>query len=129
MARSFILWLPVAAALLAAACSSGGSDTSTVKKDSVTQSTQGQVPADRDIHSYARPWEARVTHVALELTADFAAKTLGGTATLNVERTGGARELVLDTRGLAIAGAKAQDGRTLTFTLGAVDRILGQPLT
>ena len=54
-------------------------------------------PPDRDIHSYARPWEARVTHVALDLTADFNAKTIGGSATLDVQRAPGAKEIVLDT--------------------------------
>ena len=42
-------------------------------------------------------WEARVTHVALDLTADFTSKTLAGKATLSVERTAAAREIVLDT--------------------------------
>ena len=38
----------------------------------------------RDPHSAARPEEARVTHVALDLAADFTAKTLAGTATLTL---------------------------------------------
>ena len=41
---------------------------------------------ERDIHSFARPDEARVTHVALDLTADFAAQTLSGRATLALQR-------------------------------------------
>ena len=39
----------------------------------------------RDIHSYAQPAIARVTHVDLDLTADFAAHTLAGTAALDVQ--------------------------------------------
>ena len=86
-------------------------------------------PADRDIHSYARPWEARVTHAALDLTADFTAKTLAGSATLDVERAAGAREIVLDTKGLSIERVTATDGAALKFALGAADPILGRPLT
>ena len=86
-------------------------------------------PADRDIHSYARPWEAHVTHVALDLTADFAAKTLAGSAVLDIERVAGAREVVLDTKGLTIERVTGKDGAPLTFVLGAADPILGQPLT
>ncbi|HZI80819.1 MAG TPA: M1 family metallopeptidase [Vicinamibacterales bacterium] len=86
-------------------------------------------PPDRDIHSYARPWEARVTHVALDLTADFTAKTLAGSATLDVERAAGAREVVLDAKGLAVERVTGKDGAALKFTLGAADPILGQPLT
>ena len=86
-------------------------------------------PPDRDIHSYARPWEARVTHVALDLTADFSAKTLAGSATLDVERAAGAREIVLDTKGLTVERVTGKDGAPLTFALGTADPILGQPLT
>jgi aminopeptidase N len=108
------------ALLAVAACSSGGGE-----KQPMTDTT----PADRDIHSYARPWEARVTHVALDLTADFTAKTLAGSATLDVERAAGAREIVLDTKGLTIERVTTANQTPLKFTLGAADAILGQPLT
>ena len=81
-----------------------------------------------DPHSFARPDEARVTDVALDLTADFTAHTLRGTATLTLAIASGAREVVLDTKGLAIASVNDQDGGALTFRLGAVDPLLGQPL-
>ena len=112
------LWLGLIA-VVAAACGSGP------EKASMTEST----PPDRDIHSYARPWEARVTHVALDLTADFSAKTLAGSAVLDVERAAGAREIVLDTKGLTIERVTGPDGAALKFALGAADAILGRPLT
>ncbi len=84
---------------------------------------------ERDVHSFARPEEARVTHVALNLTADFAARTLTGTATLSIVRAPGATSVVLDTRGLRVSGVTALDGRSLALTRGAVDPILGQSLT
>ena len=87
------------------------------------------IPSDRDIHSYARPWEARVTHVALDLDADFTAKTLAGSATLDVERAAGARQIVLDTKGLTIERVTTQGDAPLTFALGDADPILGRPLT
>src|SRR5262245_7496653 len=55
-----------------------------------------------DIHSFARPAEARVTHVHLVLNADFKAKRLGGRALLTIAREQGVREVVLDTRSLEI---------------------------
>lgn len=82
-----------------------------------------------DVHSYARPAEARVTDVALDLTADFAAKQLHGTAMLTLDRAPDADEVVLDTRDLAIEQVTTPDGTPLTFTLGAADLHLGQPLT
>ena len=86
-------------------------------------------PAARDIHSYARPAEARVTHVDLDLAADFTARQLRGTATLSIVRRPGARQLVLDTRDLVPQRVTDDGGRALTFALGAADPILGAPLT
>lgn len=87
------------------------------------------VPLARDIHSFARPDEARVTHVALDLVADFAGKVLRGSATLDLARTTDARQVVLDTRGLDISAITAADGRPLPFAMGASQPILGAPLT
>ena len=99
----------------------------------LTACAQAQ-PADRlalpeDVHSYANPAEARVTDVALALTADFAAKQLRGTATLTLDRAPGADEVILDTRDLAIEQVTTPDGEPLAFALGAADPHLGQPLT
>ena len=82
-----------------------------------------------DAHSYARPAEARVTHVALDLLADFAAKTMSGTATLDVQSAPGIKELVLDTRDLAIRSVTDGNGAPLPYTVGARDPIHGAALT
>jgi len=82
-----------------------------------------------DMHSYARPDEARVTNVALDLRTDFDTRTIGGTATLTLAVSPGAGEVVLDTKDLAIDRVTDGDGRTLSHSLGATDAILGTPLT
>ena len=82
----------------------------------------------RDVHSYARPEIARVRHVDLDLTADFTAKTLSGTATLDVTAEPGATQIILDTRNLDIRAVHDDKG-PLQYALGAADPILGQPLT
>ena len=84
---------------------------------------------ERDIHTFARPDEARVTPVALDLRADFEAKVLAGRATLTLQRAPGARQVVLDTSKLTVERVTAPDGAALTFALGDKDAILGQPLT
>jgi len=84
---------------------------------------------ERDIHSFAKPEEARVTHVALDLRADFPARVLSGTATLSIERAPGASQIVLDTHKLTIEGVSARGGSALEYSLGDADPILGQPLT
>ena len=82
-----------------------------------------------DIHSYARPADARVTHLSLDLTADFEERVLSGSATLALERDTDADRVILDTRDLAIRGVTTEDGRLLEWDLGGVDPHLGQPLT
>nr|MDQ3077863.1 aminopeptidase [Pseudomonadota bacterium] len=82
-----------------------------------------------DVHSYAKPLEARVTHVALDLAVDFAAKRVGGTATLDLQAKPGATEIVLDDKGLEIQAITTADGKPLAYRVGARDDILGAPLT
>jgi leukotriene-A4 hydrolase len=110
--------------VLAAACSGTQRE-----QDTVTTTAERTTDGRADIHSFARPDQARVTHVALDLAADFASRTLAGTATLTVERAEGASEIVLDTRDLEIARVTDATGGELKFALGGADPILGKPLT
>jgi aminopeptidase N len=82
----------------------------------------------RDIHSFARPDEARVTNVDLDLRADFAAKRLAGTAALDLQAAPGAGRIVLDTRDLTVRAVTDASGRALQWSLGAADSVLGRPL-
>src|SRR5688572_17991151 len=68
-----------------------------------------------DAHSYGRPEEARVTHVALDLDADFDAKVLSGASTLTVAAQPGATHVVLDTRDLTIERVTDAAGAPLSF--------------
>ena len=82
-----------------------------------------------DIHSFAKPDEARVTHVALDLRADFAARRLSGTATLTIARRPGATEVALDTHDIDVTGVAAKTGGALRYALAKPDSILGAALT
>ena len=81
-----------------------------------------------DIHSFARPAEARVTHVDLDLTPDFASKTITGRARLAVERGEGADSVILDIDGLTILGITSPSGDSLEYAIGEGDEVRGQPL-
>lgn len=90
--------------------------------------------AAREPHSYSEPDRFVVRHAALDLSADFAAHRLGGTAELTVERLdAGAKELRLDTRDLEIRSVHLIEAsgreRVLPFTLDAPDPVLGSRLT
>jgi len=119
----------LAASLAACATPQPQVATTPVPAPATAAPTTALVPLERDVHSYARPNEARVTHVALDLATDFAAKTLTGTATLTVARAPNAREIVLDTKGLEILGVTDGGGAPLRHATGAGDPILGAPLT
>jgi aminopeptidase N len=82
-----------------------------------------------DSHTYARPEIARVVDVALDLTADFNAKTLSGTATLDILAVPGANEIILDIRNLDIQDVRDASGQPLRYVVGDNDAIKGQPLT
>ena len=86
-----------------------------------------------DKFTYANYDEARVTHLDLDLTVDFAEKVLGGAATLEFLRAkAGAPTLVLDTDDLTIRSVETQAGggawKTAEYTLGPDDPVMGSKL-
>lgn len=120
----------VAAVLLVSACERAGDISNKA-------STQAEAPAIApvltsadavDPASYARPLEARVYHVALDLGVDFDAKRISGTATLDIERKPDASEIILDSKGLDIESVTDGGGQPLQFKLGQADAALGAPL-
>lgn len=79
-----------------------------------------------DPHSYAQPEVSRVEALDLQLTVDFDAKILFGTAHWTLA-PGHGDTLILDTYDLDISAIEI-DGKGVAFLLGAKDPILGQPL-
>lgn len=88
----------------------------------------GAADAPLDVHSFARPAEARVRHVALDLAADFNARRLRGTATLTIERAADADVVILDVDGLEIVSITDTAGAVLHYEIGDGDDIPGRPL-
>ena len=120
--------LAVMASTLALLAACGQGDT---KSDMppLPASATAPVTYERDVHSWAQPQIARVRHVDLDLTADFASKTLSGTATLDVTGEPGATQVILDIKNLEIRSVADDKGNALQFALGAEDPIKGQALT
>ncbi len=97
------------------------------------------IESGRDYHTLANVDEFRVRHLALDLTVDFAARRLKGTASLDVDRIAGTgRTLVLDTRGLDVSAVEWQPGAgadagvramPLSFSIGPEQAPLGAPLS
>src|SRR6185436_177324 len=84
--------------------------------------------AQRDVFSFSEPREVRVRHLDLDLTVDFEARRLRGTATLEIDNLRGARTLVLDTENLTITRVVRDGGIPATFTVGRSNDF-GAPLS
>ncbi len=85
--------------------------------------------AERDVHSFARPEEVAVEHLALDLAVDFGQRRLVGRASLRLSNKTGADRLYLDTRDLEIRRVTLDDGKTeARFHLGDEVKFLGRPL-
>lgn len=83
----------------------------------------------RDPHSFARPDEIAVDHLSLDLTVDFEAKKLAGSATLRLARHSDASALWLDARDLDIHRVTLQPGGTeAQVELGDERPHLGRPI-
>jgi leukotriene-A4 hydrolase len=128
---SMIRTLGLVSAFALAAAMSGCAALPAPGSDMPAVPASATAPVDyvRDVHSYARPEIARVQHVALDLTTDFAAGTLAGTAALDITAEPGANEIILDVRNLDIQDVRDASGAPLQFQTGTDDPILGQPLT
>src|SRR3954470_4224249 len=81
-----------------------------------------------DTRSFARPLEARVTHIALDLTVDFDARRIAGTAKLDIDRRADAKQIVLDDNGLEIQSVTDASNKPLPYAVGTKDPNLGAPL-
>ncbi|HEX8640421.1 MAG TPA: M1 family metallopeptidase [Allosphingosinicella sp.] len=119
----------LAVCAILAACSAGGGAGEVEARAERQVAPILTTPEARDDRSFARPEVARVTHVALDLDADFQARRLGGTATLDIQAADGAQDIILDSKGLEIESIADAQGRPLQFALGAGDAERGRPLT
>ncbi|HEX6177518.1 MAG TPA: M1 family metallopeptidase, partial [Thermoanaerobaculia bacterium] len=92
------------------------------------QASPAAAASTPDPHSYSRPDQVRVQHIALALGVDFAKKQLSGTATLRIQKSADA-PLILDTRDLDIRKVTLQPGnKPVQFKLGNPDPVMGRSL-
>ena len=123
LTRSF----PAGAGLLLAACA-------TVPSGMASSDAPAIAPVlDRpdavDTQTFARPLEARVSHVDLDLDLDFARQTVAGTAMLDIVAKPGVDTVILDDDGLDITAITDATGRPLAYTVGQSVEGKGAPLT
>ena len=110
------------------ACSPAPETNSALPPAEATAAENSGIKAGVDYHSFSNPGEVTVTHLDLELTADFAASVLSGSATLTYEKqTAQADTLVVDTRDLTIQSVTA-NSEALDYQLQPADPELGAAL-
>lgn len=89
---------------------------------------QSQIEAGKDYHSFANPEQVLVTHIDLDLTANFDQKRLQGQAKLTFQKVDSDAEVLsLDTRELDISQVSA-NGKPVKFELLEADPELGSAL-
>lgn len=86
-------------------------------------------PEAVDNQTFARPLEARVNHVDLDLDLDFASQTISGVAMLDIIAEKGVDTVVLDNDGLTIDSITDADGKPLEYEIGAIEEGKGAPLS
>lgn len=79
-----------------------------------------------DPHSHAKPEEAVITHLDLDIHVDFDSHTVHGVASYDIQADD-SEQIVFDTDGLTIAGVTLDDGARAEFALGD-SSFLGRPL-
>ncbi len=79
-----------------------------------------------DHHSHARPLEAVVNHLDLDIAVDMDARRIAGTATYRIQDHGAGR-IMLDTDGLVVEQVTDGGGKELHYQLGD-SSFLGRPL-
>jgi leukotriene-A4 hydrolase len=123
-AYNFVIFIT----LLFTACQQSATEQETSTQQT-TQNDTLSMTNQPDVHSFARPNEAVVKHLSLDLTVDFDSKTLSGKATLDIDNKTQADTLYLDTYNLTINKVTAgAEEKPLTYTLGNKVEYLGQPL-
>lgn len=97
---------------------------------SCSQKSTGPVnKTTSDPHSYARPDQAVVKHLDLDLKVDFDKQLLTGKAIWTIENLSAADTLIFDTHKLTVSRVILDDSdKPADFSMGPEDRILGSAL-
>ncbi|MGB0525448.1 MAG: M1 family metallopeptidase [Flammeovirgaceae bacterium] len=80
-----------------------------------------------DKHTFAKPDQAVMTHLDLDVAVDFDTKVIAGTATLTIKKTPETGVLFIDTRDLTIEKVTSE-GKDIPFKVHPEVEHLGEPL-
>lgn len=112
------------------ACSEGSSDNqdqSSERSDAAKEKIANMKLA-QDKHSFARPNEARVTHLSWDAEVDFEKRQIIGVASFDIDNIKGVDRILLDTKDLTIHKVWLDDSLETQWSIGPEDEIKGAPL-
>ena len=80
-----------------------------------------------DVHTYAKPEEAVVTHLNWDANVNFDTKTISATATWDIKTSDDAKQITFDIFDLNVSKVTV-DGADANFSIGDFDENMGSPL-
>ena len=83
----------------------------------------------QDSHSFAKPNDARVTHLSWKASINFDTKIIKAVASWDIASNDQSKTIVLDTKGLTIEKITLDNDETTVYDLAKVDPVFGQALT
>jgi len=115
------------AILLTISCQNQTSNQEAQKSDTSDQETSTKI---NDPHSYAKPSEAAINHLDLEVDVDFDDQQIAGTASYKINNKEDVDSIYLDAHDLTIDSVTlGKDGEEATgYSLGKDRKHMGQPL-
>lgn len=109
----------VAFALILAACQ---------KKETVVE-TVTKKASSKDTHTFAKPENATVKHLDLDIAVDFSTQTISGKASWTIDNKSNGNEIIFDENSLDIITVTlGADEKPTKFELGDVVEFHGRPL-
>ncbi len=128
MSERFQILILILALLSFSTCSGPNQENEqSQQKDPDTKSQKSIID---DPHSYAKPWQAVIDHLELNIEVNFEEKQISGTASYRITNKTQADSIYLDTRNLTIKEVTlGENGTTSTgYTLGEKQKHMGRPM-
>ena len=82
----------------------------------------------QDNHSFSRPNDAVVNHIAWDAKVDFTTKVISGTAHYDIDNKSAGDKIIFDIRDLSIQSIILDDATPTSWEIGPEKEFMGQPL-
>ena len=103
-------------------------ETTSTERSEESKSKIAAMKLAQDNHSFSRPNDAVVTHLAWDAKVDFETKVISGTAHFDIDNKSQGNKIIFDTRDLDIQGVMLDDQTPSSWELGPEKEFMGQAL-